>query len=75
MLDAWWLYSEEVTEHSKSPENAGKTESPDGARQAGNRLCSDIREFQVKVKDGIIVDANFKTCGCGAAIAASSMVT
>jgi nitrogen fixation NifU-like protein len=50
-------------------------ENPDGVGHVGNPVCGDIMELYIKVKDGIIVDAKFKTFGCGAAIATSSMVT
>jgi len=50
-------------------------ENPDGVGRVGNPVCGDIMELYIKVKDGIIVDAKFKTFGCGAAIATSSMAT
>lgn len=75
MPDAWSLYSEKVMEHFKNPRNVGEIENPDGIGYVGNPVCGDIMELYIKVKDGIIVDAKFKTFGCGAAIATSSMVT
>jgi nitrogen fixation NifU-like protein len=75
MTDAWSLYSEKVMEHFKNPRNVGEMENPDGVGRVGNPVCGDIMELYIKVKDGIIVDAKFKTFGCGAAIATSSMVT
>jgi len=75
MPDLWSLYSEKVMEHFKNPRNVGEIESPDGVGHVGNPVCGDIMELYIKVKDGIIVDAKFKTFGCGAAIATSSMVT
>jgi nitrogen fixation NifU-like protein len=69
MPDVWSQYSEKVMEHFK------KIENPDGIGHVGNPVCGDIMELYIKVKDGIIVDAKFKTFGCGAAIATSSMVT
>ena len=62
-------------EHFKNPRNVGEIENPDGVGHVGNPICGDIMELYIKVKDGIIVDAKFKTFGCGAAIATSSMVT
>ena len=75
MPDAWSLYSNKVMDHFKNPRNVGEIENPDGVGHVGNPVCGDIRELYIKVKDGIIVDAKFKTFGCGAAIATSSMVT
>ena len=75
MRDAWALYSEKVMEHFKNPRNVGEMENPSGIGYVGNAICGDIMELYIKVKDDIIVDAKFKTFGCGAAIATSSMVT
>ena len=75
MTDPWALYSEKVMEHFKNPRNVGEIENPDGVGHVGNPVCGDIMELYIKVNDGIIVDAKFKTFGCGAAIATSSMVT
>ena len=75
MPDAWSQYSKKVMDHFKNPRNVGEIESPDGVGHVGNPVCGDIMELYIKVKDGIIVDAKFKTFGCGAAIATSSMVT
>ena len=75
MPDIWSLYSEKVMEHFKNPRNVGEMENPDGVGHVGNPVCGDIMELYIKVNDGIIVDAKFKTFGCGAAIATSSMVT
>jgi len=75
MPDVWSLYSEKVMEHFKNPRNVGEIENPDGVGYVGNPVCGDIMELYIKVNDGIIVDAKFKTFGCGAAIATSSMVT
>lgn len=75
MRDAWALYSEKVMEHFKNPRNVGEMENPSGTGHVGNPVCGDIMELYIKVKDNIIVDAKFKTFGCGAAIATSSMVT
>jgi nitrogen fixation NifU-like protein len=75
MPGVWSQYSEKVMEHFRNPRNVGEVENPDGVGHVGNPVCGDIMELYIKVKDGIIVDAKFKTFGCGAAIATSSMVT
>lgn len=75
MTDVWSLYSEKVMDHFKNPRNVGEMENPDGIGHVGNPVCGDIMELYIKIKDGIIVDAKFKTFGCGAAIATSSIVT
>jgi nitrogen fixation NifU-like protein len=75
MPDAWSLYSKKVMDHFKNPRNVGEIENPDGVGHIGNPVCGDIMELYIKVKDGVIVDAKFKTFGCGAAIATSSMIT
>ena len=69
------MYSEQVIEHFKNPRNVGEIENPDGIGHVGNAVCGDVMELYIRVEDGIIVDAKFKTFGCGAAIATSSMVT
>jgi len=68
-------YSEKVIEHFQHPRNVGEIPDADGVGQAGNPVCGDIMKLYIKVKDGRIVDAKFKTFGCGAAIATSSMIT
>ncbi|NQT30341.1 MAG: Fe-S cluster assembly scaffold protein NifU [Candidatus Saganbacteria bacterium] len=68
-------YSERVMDHFKNPRNVGEIENPDGVGKIGNPVCGDIMEMYIKVKDNVIVDAKFKTFGCGAAIATSSMIT
>jgi nitrogen fixation NifU-like protein len=68
-------YSEKVMEHFRNPRNVGEIENPDGLGKVGNPVCGDIMELYIKVNGGIITDAKFKTFGCGAAIATSSMVT
>lgn len=68
-------YSEKVMEHFRNPRNVGEMENPDGIGHVGNPVCGDILELYIKVEDKVIVDAKFKTFGCGAAIATSSMVT
>lgn len=68
-------YSEKVMDHFMHPRNVGEMENPDGVGRVGNIICGDIMEMYIKIKDNVIVDAKFKTLGCGAAIATSSMVT
>jgi len=75
MPDAWSQYSKKVMDHFKNPRNVGEIEKPDGVGHVGNPVCGDIMELYIKVEDEIIVDAKFKTFGCGAAIATSSIVT
>ena len=65
-------YSDKVMEHFKNPRNVGDMENPDGIGHVGNAVCGDIMELYIKVKDNIIIDAKFKTFGCGAAIATTS---
>jgi nitrogen fixation NifU-like protein len=74
-LDLWSLYSEKVMDHFKNPRNVGEMENPNGVGRVGNPVCGDVMELYIKVNDGTIVDAKFKTFGCAAAIATSSMVT
>ena len=68
-------YSEKVMEHFKNPKNVGEIPDANGIGNVGNAVCGDIMKLYIKVEDNIIVDAKFKTYGCGAAIATSSMVT
>lgn len=68
-------YSEKVMDHFQHPRNVGEIENADGIGRVGNPACGDIMALYIKVTDGRIVDARFKTFGCGAAIATSSMVT
>src|SRR3972149_9160137 len=75
MSDVASLYSDKVMEHFKNPRNVGDIENPDGVGHVGNPTCGDIMELYIRVKDNVITDAKFKTFGCGAAIATSSMVT
>lgn len=75
MSDTWSQYSKKVMDHFKNPRNVGEIENPDGVGHVGNPVCGDIMELYIKVNDGIIVDAKFKTFGCGAAIATSSIIT
>jgi nitrogen fixation NifU-like protein len=69
------MYSEKVMDHFTNPRNVGEIEDADGVGQEGNPTCGDAMKIFIKVKDDRIVDAKFKTFGCGAAIAVSSMVT
>jgi len=69
------MYGEKVMDHFRNPRNVGEIENPDGIGHVGNPVCGDIMELYIKVRDSIIVDAKFRTLGCGAAIATSSMVT
>jgi nitrogen fixation NifU-like protein len=75
MADIWSQYSDKVLDHFKNPRNVGEIENPDGVGHVGSPVCGDIVELCITVKEGIIVDAKFKTFGCAAAIATSSMVT
>lgn len=68
-------YSDKVMEHFMNPRNVGELENPDGIGQVGNVNCGDIMRMTIKVGENRITDINFKTFGCGAAIAVSSMVT
>ncbi len=68
-------YSKKVQQHLRNPKNVGEIKNPDGVGKVGNPVCGDIMELYIKVKDGVIKNAKFKTFGCGAAIATSSMVT
>ena len=69
------MYSEIVLDHFKNPRNVGEIENPDGVGSVGNPVCGDIMEVYIKVEDRRITDIKFKTFGCGAAIAVSSMIT
>jgi nitrogen fixation NifU-like protein len=69
------MYSEKVMDHFSNPRNVGEIENPDGVGTVGNPQCGDIMKIFIKVENNIIKDIKFKTFGCGAAIATSSMVT
>jgi nitrogen fixation NifU-like protein len=73
--DTWSLYSDKVMDHFRNPRNVGEIENPDGTGHVGNPICGDVMELYIRVKNGVIADAKFKTFGCGAAIATSSMLT
>jgi len=68
-------YSEKVMEHFRNPRNVGEIPDADGVGNVGNPVCGDIMRLYIKVENNVIKDAKFKTFGCGAAIATSSMVT
>ena len=71
-------YSQQVIDHYENPRNVGSFEKTDidiGTGMVGAPACGDVMKLQIKVKEGIIVDAKFKTYGCGSAIASSSLVT
>ena len=69
------VYTEKVMDHFENPRNVGEIENADGIGTVGNAVCGDIMKIFIKVEDNKIVDAKFKTFGCGAAIATSSMTT
>ncbi len=69
------VYSEKVMEHFMNPRNVGEIENADGIGEVGNPVCGDMMSFYIKVKDNRLDDVKFKTFGCGAAIAVSSMVS
>ena len=69
------IYSEKVLDHFANPRNVGEIENADGIGEVGNAKCGDIMKMYIKVDDDIITDVKFKTFGCGAAIATSSIAT
>ncbi len=69
------MYSEKVMDHFSNPRNVGEIENADGVGTVGNAKCGDIMKIFLKVENDVIVDVKFKTFGCGAAIATSSMAT
>ncbi|HHX57596.1 MAG TPA: Fe-S cluster assembly scaffold protein NifU [Clostridiales bacterium] len=69
------LYSDKVLNHFSNPRNVGEIEDADGIGEVGNAKCGDIMKMYIKVKEGIITDVKFKTFGCGAAVATSSIAT
>ena len=68
-------YTEKVMDHFMNPRNVGEIDNPSGVGTVGNPKCGDIMKVYLDIKDGIIEDVKFKTFGCGAAIATSSMAT
>ena len=69
------MYTEKVMDHFSNPRNIGEIENADGVGEVGNPVCGDMMSFYINVKDNKIADIKFKTFGCVAAIAVSSMVT
>jgi nitrogen fixation NifU-like protein len=69
------MYSDKVMDHFSNPRNVGEIDNADGVGEVGNASCGDIMTIFLKVEDNVIKDIKFKTFGCGAAIATSSMVT
>ncbi len=75
MLGVIYMYSEKVMDHFMNPRNVGEIENADGVGQVGNAKCGDIMKMYLKIENDVIVDAKFKTFGCGAAVATSSIAT
>jgi len=69
------MYSDKVMEHFSNPRNVGEIEGANAVGQVGNAKCGDIMKIYMKIEDGVIQDVSFKTFGCGAAIATSSIST
>jgi len=69
------MYSEKVMDHFSNPRNVGEIEDADGVGEVGNPVCGDMMTIHIKVDNGKLTDIKFKTFGCGAAIATSSMIT
>ena len=69
------MYSEKVMDHFANPRNVGEIENADGVGEVGNPKCGDVMKMFLKIENGAIADVKFKTFGCGAAIATSSMAT
>lgn len=69
------MYTEKVMDHFTNPRNVGELEGADGVGQVGNAKCGDIMKISLKIENDVILDAKFKTFGCGAAVATSSMAT
>ena len=69
------MYSEKVMDHFENPRNVGEIESPSGTGTVGNAKCGDIMKMDIEVNEGVITDVKFKTFGCCAAVATSSMAT
>jgi len=69
------MYTEKVMDHFRNPRNMGEIPDADGVGTVGNPVCGDLMTIYIKVKDDRIEDVKFKTFGCGAAIATSSMIT
>ena len=69
------MYSAKVMDHFSNPRNVGEIEGANAIGQVGNAKCGDIMKMYLMIEDGVITDAKFKTFGCGAAVATSSMAT
>ena len=69
------MYTDKVMDHFQNPRNVGEINDANGVGEVGNAVCGDIMKIYLKVEDDRILDVKFKTFGCGAAIATSSMVT
>lgn len=69
------MYNDKVMDYFMNPHNAGDMENPDGVGTFGSPVCGDMMQISIKVKDGVISEAKFKTFGCGSAIAVSSVAT
>lgn len=69
------MYTQKVMDHFMNPRNVGELDKANGVGEVGNPVCGDIMHIEIEVKDNIIQDIKFKTFGCAAAIATSSMVT
>ena len=69
------MYSEKVMDHFANPRNVGEIPNPSGTGTVGNAKCGDIMKMDILVEDNVITDVKFKTFGCGAAVATSSMAT
>ena len=74
-MDVWDEYTEKVMDHYENPRNVGVVEDANGVGIVGNPTCGDVMKLTIRVEDDVIKDVKFKTFGCGAAIATSSMVT
>jgi nitrogen fixation protein NifU and related proteins len=75
MSDSYTLYNQTVMDHFLNPRNLGDLQDADGVGEVGAAACGDIMKISLKIEDGRIKDARFKTFGCGSAIASSSMAT
>ena len=69
------MYTEKVMEYFTNPRNVGEIEDPDGVGEVGNPVCGDVMKITIRVEDGRVADVKFKTLGCAAAIATSSITT
>ncbi len=69
------MYTDKVMDHFQNPRNVGEIDDANGVGEVGNAVCGDIMKIYLKIEGGRIIDVKFKTFGCGAAIATSSMVT